>query len=241
MRILHRARHGLSRALLLAMVFTKNSPLRFSNSLHMLDLMDVLHRLRERVRETNVTHYAFCPTQDHGSGYVRRSAAFGVGWATHLVHLQRKRGADATGSGAPAIAIGGCALALAGGAPALLTGDGAGVQALATNGRGRRAGGRGRRRPAGSCGRRRRAGGRTRRRHAGARCRRCTDGRYRRRQAGSRGRLRCAGGRAPRIRAKTPHRNTSHSKGPAFINKSIRGIFYHYYPRLSYVHEAKNL
>ena len=82
----------------------------------------------------NVTVHAFCPTQDDGSAYVRRSAVFGVGWSAHLAHLQRKRGAVATGGGTPAIAIGVCALALAGGAPALATSGG--TQALATGGRG---------------------------------------------------------------------------------------------------------
>jgi hypothetical protein len=81
---------------------------------------------------TNVTVYDFCPTQDDGCAYVRRSAAFGGGWDTHLAHLHRERGADATEGGAPAIAIGGCALALARGEPALATGGGA--QALSTGG-----------------------------------------------------------------------------------------------------------
>ena len=79
-----------------------------------------------------ITVYNFCPTQDHGSAYVRCSAAFGVGWAAHLAYLQRERRAVKADGGTPVITSGSCALAFAGGAPAL-AGSG-GAQALANGG-----------------------------------------------------------------------------------------------------------
>ena len=182
--------------LLLAMVLMKNSPPRKSNREHIYAHTDVLNRSRARVRVTK--HSPLCyPMQDHGAYYVRRSAAFGVGWATHLAYLQRERGTVATGGGTPAIAIGGCAQALAGGAPVLATGGG--TQALATGGSTLTvadgapavAGGGGA--PEDSC------GGGAPEDSCGGGAPELAAGVY---HAGSRGRSRRAGFRAPRIRVK---------------------------------------